>query len=118
MIWWPKYVGDWKRDTAELSVMEKGVYGEWLDYCYAKEKPLPLNFQDCCRIAGCTTAMEIRAAERVIKFFEKTESGYINQRCATEIAKWSVKSSNNTKAAEIRWERERARQAMIENGKK
>ena len=119
MIWWPRYVGDWKRDTAELTVMERGVYGEWLDYCYSKEKPLPVNFADCCRIAGCTTAVEIRAAERVIKmFFEKTDGGYLNSRCAEEIAKWSEKSAKSTRSAEIRWERERARAAMIENGKK
>lgn len=119
MIWWPRYVGDWGRDTRELSVMEKGIYGEWLDYCYSKESPLPSNFEECLRIAGCHKAAEIHAADRVIKkFFEKTDGGYINSRCALEIAKWSEKSASSSKSAQIRWARERARAAMIENGKK
>ncbi len=118
MIWWPRYVGDWASATAELSLLEKGVYGELLDYCYSKETMLPLDPQAVYRIARCYTVAEQRACGRVLAaFFERTEHGYVNQRCATEIANWREKSGNNAKAAKTRWERERAKQALIENGK-
>lgn len=119
MIWWPRYTGDWSRATIGLSLLEKGAYGELLDWCYTHEKPLPLDGATIWRIAGARTATETNACDRVLKLhFERTESGYVNARCALEVARWREKSEKSTKAINLRWERERARLAMVENGKK
>ena len=118
MIWWPRYTGDWARATAGFSVLEKGVYGELLDWCYTHERPLPPDTTSIWRIAGCHSAVEVKACEKVLTSkFEKTEGGWINTRCALEVAKWKTKSEKSTKAINLRWERERAKAAMIENGK-
>lgn len=119
MIWWPLYGGDFARDTANLTPIEVGCYIRLLIWCYAKESALPLDSSECCRIAGVSSTMERHALDRVIvKFFTREESGFVNARCAVEIARWQEKSAKSKAAADKRWEKEKAVLALIGNGKK
>lgn len=104
MIYWPRYVDNWRGGTATLSLLEKGVYGELLDYCYAKECPLPAQIELIYRIAGARTPVEHRAVEVVLKmFFTKTPDGYINERVERELAKWRKKSAGKQRGGFARW---------------
>jgi len=108
VIFWPRYVGSWRAKTAALSPLEKGIYGELLDYQYSTEGPLPPTFEENCRIAGARTPIECRAVERVlVTMFKKNGVGYTNERVEEEIEHFKKISAVKTKAAETRWKRER-----------
>ena len=88
MKYWERWTGDWKRKTAHLSAEAKGIYGELLDHAYSSERPLPLETDELCRIAGAVTQAERKATERVVaEFFTKTDSGYVNKRAQEEIGR-------------------------------
>ena len=41
MIWYKRFIADYKRDTGHLSMLEHGAYQALLDTYYLTEKPLP-----------------------------------------------------------------------------
>lgn len=107
MNYWPRYIGDWKKKTSALSLLEKGVYTELLDYCYATESPIPLQIELVFRIVGARSSMEHRAVEQVLKmFFTKTGEGWENERVNEELSKWKTKSKKNAANAHKRWHKE------------
>lgn len=104
MKFWPRYVGDFKKKTAALSLLEKGVYTELLDYYYANEQPLPLEPARIMAIVGARTAAEHTAVGNVLNmFFVKNGAGWENERAREEIAKWHAKSSKASASAKKRW---------------
>lgn len=81
MNFYEKHVGDYIRDTVGLSMTEDGAYNRLLDQVYQTEKPLPLDRKEVYRMARATSAAERKAVDYVLaKFFEQTESGYIQKR--------------------------------------
>lgn len=86
MNYYRRYVGDYLRDTARLSLLEHGVYSTLLDYYYADETPTPLDLDEVYRMVRATTPEERRAVIKVLtKFFDKREDGYHNKRADKEI---------------------------------
>jgi len=70
MNYWPRYPGDWARDTAHLSLAEQGAYVLLLDTYYATERPLPESLDSLCRIARAISADERAAvASNANQFF-------------------------------------------------
>ena len=109
MIWWKRDIGAWRAKTAHLTPLEKGVYGELLDHCYSTQMPLPVNLDACSRIAGATTAVEVRAVEKVLtSLFEKTPDGFVNKRAEAEIAKYLSKHQNKSESATEAWAKRKA----------
>lgn len=110
MKFWPRYVGDFKKKTASLTLLEKAAYTELLDYYYANEEPIPLEPARIMAIVGARTTAEHTAVGTVLnKFFVKNGSGWENERAKEEIAKWHAKSGKATASVNLRWERERAK---------
>lgn len=108
MKFWPRYVGDFKKKTAALSLLEKGVYTELLDFCYANESPLPAEASRIWSIVGAHTETEKRAVDVVLKmFFIKNGVGWENERAKEEIAKWHGKSAKAKASVETRWRNHR-----------
>ena len=108
MKFWPRYTGDWKKKTAALSLLEKGVYSELLDYCYANECPLPSEPARIMAIVGARTAAEHTAVGNVLNmFFVKNGTGWHNERATEEIAKWHEKSTKAKASVAVRWNKER-----------
>ena len=104
MKFWPRYVGDFKKKTASLTLLEKAVYTELLDYYYANEEPIPLEPARIMAIVGARTAAEHSAVGTVLgKFFVKNGSGWENLRAKEEIAKWRDKSQKATRSVNKRW---------------
>lgn len=107
MKFYPRYVGDWKKKTAALSLLEKGVYSELLDYCYATEEPLPIEPARIMTIVGARTAAEHTAVGTVLEmFFTKNGKGWENERAQEEIRAWHDKSQKATRAVNKRWRKE------------
>lgn len=107
MKFYPKYLGDFKKKTADLSLVEKGIYNELLDFCYANERALPLESKRIYAIAGAMTSTEQFAVDKVVGlFFKKNGAGYINERVEEELAKWQKKCSKAQASAKVRWKKE------------
>ena len=88
MNFYKHYLGDYLRDTADLSLVEHGAYRLMLDYYYSSEKPLPVDAQAVCRILRASSRTERDAVATILaRFWVKTESGYINRRAFMEIEK-------------------------------
>jgi uncharacterized protein YdaU (DUF1376 family) len=90
MNYYRRYIGDYLKKTARLSMLEHGAYNLLLDYYYVEERPIPLDLAEVYRMVRATAAVERRAVERVLSvFFTRTEDGFRNIRADEEISKGS-----------------------------
>jgi uncharacterized protein YdaU (DUF1376 family) len=111
MQWYPKYYGDYMKDTSDLSLAEHGAYNILLDHCYATEEQLVDDEMAWFRICGAITNEEQEAVRRVVKrFFPIKKNGKChNKRIASELAKQQEVSSKRREAgragAEARWDK-------------
>ncbi len=109
MHYYSHNIGDYRRDTSHLSLLEHGVYRQMMDTYYLTEKPLPLDHATLMRTHCARTADEVRAVEHVLNdFFVHTEYGYIHKRCDVEIEAFHSKSVSARESAKARWDRVRA----------
>jgi uncharacterized protein YdaU (DUF1376 family) len=109
--YWERWIGDWKKKTARLTVEQKGAYSEMLDYIYANECELPLDREGICRIVGAVSKNEKKSCDFVLEnFFKITPTGYMQDRAGEEIAKRHEYAEAQRERANRRWEAERARQ--------
>lgn len=108
MHYYEHNVGDYRKDTAHLSLLEHGVYRQLLDTYYLDEHPLTLDHAKLMRSHSVRNADEVQALENVLAdFFERTEQGYVHKRCEAVIGAYKAKSANAKKSAEARWAKER-----------
>jgi len=118
MIFYKHYIGDFQRDTGELSLTERGAYLSLIHHYYATEKPLPNNLDALCRIAGAINSSERKAVKAVMCFFEVVESGLMHARIESEIQKAGETSNTNRDIAlarEAKRRAEREAKALNEN---
>lgn len=86
MNYYRRYVGDYMRDTAHLSILEHGAYNLMLDHCYATEKPLPGTLDGLYRLCRAMSRSEQEAVRNVAReFFELRDDGYHNPRADREV---------------------------------
>ena len=86
MNYYRRYIGDYARDTALLSLAEHGAYALLLDHYYASESPLPLDMEDLYRIARTVKPEERKAVDKVIlKYFTHEADGFHNTRADAEL---------------------------------
>jgi uncharacterized protein YdaU (DUF1376 family) len=91
MNYYPRYPGDYNRDTSHLSLVEHGVYTKLLDHYYSREIPLPAELDRLYRITAATEDFEQRAVQTVADEFFPINAGdglRHNGRADEEIAKW------------------------------
>lgn len=87
MNYYSFHIGDYRRDTSHLSLLEHGVYRQLLDWIYLDEKPIPKETDVVFRRLCARTDEEKGAVIIVLKeLFELAENGYIQTRCMGEIA--------------------------------
>lgn len=104
MIYYEHHLGDYLRDTAHLSVLEDGVYRRLIDAYYIRERALPTDLRDCCKLARANSKAEREAVASVLKeFFTLQEDGYHQSRADVEIARFSDKQEKARRSAEARW---------------
>lgn len=79
------YIGDYLRDTGDLSPGQHGIYLLMLMKFYATETPLPLGEQ-LYRLLSLQTESERADADLMAaRFFESTERGLISHRAVLEL---------------------------------
>ena len=109
MNYYSLHIGDYRRDTAHLSMTEHGAYRQLLDQYYLNEKPIILDESKLMRSLCVRTADDMQAVKNVLDdFFIRTDEGYIHKRCDVEIEAFHAKSKSASESAKARWERVRA----------
>ncbi len=104
MIYYEHHLGDYLRDTAHLSVLEDGIYRRLLDQYYIRERPLPADIRECCKLARAVTRQERAAVTYVLdSFFALDADGYHQSRCDSEIARATDKRRKAQESANARW---------------
>ena len=103
MFYYQHHIGDYLSHTANLSLLEHGVYTRLLQTYYMTEKPIPLD--DPWRTIGARDSAERSAVEYILTtFFTKTEDGYVQSRCNKELNSYKEKSQKASKSAKVRWD--------------
>jgi len=101
MYYYQHHIGDYRKDTSHLSLLEHGIYRQLLDLYYISEKPLD---KKSIRLIGARTDHEITTAELILnEFFEKKGTKYIHKRCDEEILNYKSKIFNAKESANKRW---------------
>lgn len=92
MNWYPRFPGDYLRDTRHLSLAEHGAYTLLLD-AYFSTGRFPKSIQESNRIASAHSPSEKRAVASILaQFFTKTEEGYENARAKKVYEEQQLKS--------------------------
>lgn len=112
MNYFEHHIGDYRKDTGHLTLIEHGVYRQLLDTYYMDEKPLTLDHAKLMRSHCVRTADEKQALENVLAdFFVRTDEGYMHKRCDVVIEEYRTKSAKAGESAKARWDRVRAEKA-------
>lgn len=95
MNYYQHHIGDYRRDTAHLSLLEHGVYRQLLDWYYLSEDPIPKETQVVFRRLCARTEAEFEAIETVLKEFFFLDSGWHHKRCDAEIQAYQSNCKKN-----------------------
>ena len=101
MYYYQHHIGDYRKDTSHLSLIEHGIYRQLIDLYYITEKPLD---KKSIRLIGARTDQEIAMAELILnEFFEKKGTKYYHRRCDDEIQNYKSKSLKASESSNKRW---------------
>jgi uncharacterized protein YdaU (DUF1376 family) len=97
-------IGDYRKDTAHLSLLEHGIYRMLIDSYYTNEGPLPADDAKLMRTHCVRTADEQQAYKNIITdFFSMDENHYRHAGCDKVLSKIYEKSTKARESAEKRW---------------
>jgi len=87
------HIGDYRRDTTHLTMLEHGAYRQLLDTYYLHEQPIPLETDSVFRRLSARTEDEQKAVLTVLaEFFDRTETGWVHGRCDAEIEEYKARA--------------------------
>lgn len=92
MNYYSHHIGDYRRDTAHLSLLEHGVYRQLLDMYYLSETKIPDETDLVYRRLCARSEEEKRAVDTVLAEFFKSEKGWVHTRCEKEISEYQGKA--------------------------
>lgn len=99
MHYYQHNIGDYRKDTGHLSLLEHGVYRQLLDWFYLDEKPIPADTEVVMRRLQARTDEEKKAVTIVLSEFFSTEkssdfavTGYTQNRATAEIRAYNAKA--------------------------
>jgi uncharacterized protein YdaU (DUF1376 family) len=103
MNWYKHYLGDYARDTGDLSIAEHGAYRLLLDHYYATEGKIPVTVTALQRLCRATTELERAAVDTVAdRFFAVNGDGSRhNTRADEEIAKCTAHAAHNREIGKL-----------------
>ena len=99
------HIGDYYRETRNLSQGEHYIYRSLLDECYLHEVPLTTDPKMLMRLIGIKSD-QLEDLEFILdRFFMLTPDGWINNRVNEELARIYAKSAAAKASADARWEK-------------
>lgn len=116
MNFYKHFLGDYARDTADLSLLEHGAYRVLLDHYYAQHGNLGADKVALFRICKAFTPSERRAVESVAeRFFKVNGDGRRhNHRADEEIQKHLGQAAANQIVAEERERKRREHKSLLD----
>lgn len=95
---YPQHIGDYRKHTAHLTMVEDGAYRRMLDTYYMHERPLPSDIASVQRLASARSKEERAAVEAVLReFFTLHDDGWHNNRADEEIAAYQERAETARK---------------------
>jgi uncharacterized protein YdaU (DUF1376 family) len=92
MNYYSHNIGDYRRDTAHLSLLEHGVYRQLLDTYYLAEQKIPKETEVVFRRLCARTEEEKNAIISVLNEFFLFDEGWIHKRCEDGIYDYKNKA--------------------------
>src|SRR3954452_15420183 len=100
------HIGDYMRDTADLSLLQHGVYQQLMFVYYAPAKPLPNDIPKLCRRIHAANAEERNAVEYILtEFFRLEGPVWMHKRIEQELDAWKSKTTTAQANADARWKK-------------
>ena len=97
-------IGNYRRKTGHLSMLEHGAYKSLIDTYYLEERPLCADHANLMRTHSARTDEEKKAIENVLSdFFTLTDAGYVHNDIEDNLGKYHKKSEKARKSAQTRW---------------
>lgn len=101
MHYYQHHIGDYRKDTSHLTLLEHGIYRQLLDLYYISEKPLDAN---ALRLICARTEEEQQIAIQLLnEFFTKEDGKFYHSRCDAEIEAYHGKKTKAKASADARW---------------
>jgi uncharacterized protein YdaU (DUF1376 family) len=114
LLYWPRYTGDYLRDTVHLTAEQDGFYVRLLDNYYSTERPLPLDRAVIYAMVRANTKHEKGVVDSVLdEFWLKTRYGFTNRRAKKEIVKMQEISRKRSSAGKQKGKRSANAQQML-----
>lgn len=99
-------IGNYRRDTIGLSLLEHGIYRTLLDSYYLEERPLCADDAKLMRSHNVRTSEEKEAFRNIMDdFFVLTEDGYRHSACDEVLEAIYEKSEKARQSAAKRWDK-------------
>ena len=113
MNFYKHFIGDYQRDTMHLTMMQDGAYRRLLDACYATERVLPADTDDCYRLARAFSKDEREATDEVLREFFPVglDGSRHNKRTEKELANATAYAGAQSMRAHKRWQMQADMQA-------
>lgn len=92
MNYYSHHIGDYRRDTGHLSLLEHGVYRQLLDMYYLSETKIPEETESVYRRLCARTEEEKKAVDAMLFEFFINSKGWIHKRCDLVIAEYQGKA--------------------------
>ena len=87
MKYYRRYIGDYRRDTGTLSIVQHGVYALLMDEYYAQDGKLPLYLPELYRLCHATTKIERQAVMDIAdRYFRAIDGKRHNTGADKELA--------------------------------
>ena len=100
-------IGDYRKDTVHLSLLEHGIYRQLIDTYYTKEGKLEADMDNLMRTHSIRNADEVRAFENVIRDFFVERDGMLTHRGCDKVMAGIYEKSDKAKAsARARWDKD------------
>lgn len=108
LIYYRHYIGDYDKDTKNLSLLEHGVYAKLMHAYYANMGPIDADADSLFRVTVAIKQLEQAAVLKVASRFFRVRDGKLHSsRCDEEISAILAMSDKQRKKADARWEKAR-----------
>lgn len=98
-------IGDYDRDTKELTLLEHGVYRRLMDAYYGNRGPLAAEPTNLYRVTSAVLPDEQAAVRKIAYLFFDLENGMLRHgKCDKEIARVTKESEAQAARSRKRWE--------------
>lgn len=100
----------WRRKTSYMSLEQRGIYSELIDWYYCTGGYLPADLDELCRMVGATKRSERESVKRVMenpKLFSVDNSGdkprLVQNMCDETLNSMTENRNRKVASAESRW---------------